>query len=109
MEAFELLLGQHGPLWITADEDPSAHFSVHARVLIGLRGDGTPDGTIATFLNTIPNARSSNTETVATLQRKLAELAIGDAASSGTSGRRSSQESSVRSLRGGRASGKGVS
>jgi len=38
VEGFEQLLRAHGPLWITADEDPSPHFSVHARVLIGLRG-----------------------------------------------------------------------
>jgi hypothetical protein len=57
------------PLWIMADEDPSAHFSVHARVLIGLHGDGAPDGTIATSLDTIPNPPSPSTETVETLQR----------------------------------------
>jgi papain like cysteine protease AvrRpt2 len=68
-------LREHGPLWITADEDPSAKFSVHARVLIGLRGDGTPDGTIATFLGTVLNAPSPSSETVATLQRNLSQLA----------------------------------
>jgi hypothetical protein len=66
VEGFELVLREHGPFWIMADEDPSAHFSIHARVLIGLRSDGTPDGTTATFLDTIPNAPSPSTETVAT-------------------------------------------
>jgi hypothetical protein len=53
-----------------------------------LRGDETPDGTIATFLDTIPNAPSPSTETVATLQRKLADLAIGQPQAAELSGRR---------------------
>jgi hypothetical protein len=49
-------------------------------VLIGLRGRRHDRH----LLDTIPNAPSPCTETVAMLQRKLAELAIGDAASGGT-------------------------
>jgi hypothetical protein len=84
VELLEQLLRQHGPLWITVDEDSGADFSVHARVLIGLRGDGTPEGTTATFLNPLPNAPSPDSESVATLLSKLAQLAAGDLASSGT-------------------------
>jgi hypothetical protein len=80
---FEQLLREHGPLWITADEDPGANFSVHARVLIGLRGDGTPEKTEAIFLDTARNTPSPSAEPVARLQDKLAQLAIGDQASAG--------------------------
>jgi hypothetical protein len=83
VQGFDQLLRAHGPLWITADEDPGANFSVHARVLIGLRGDGTPDGTQAFFLDTDPNAPSPDSESVAQLQEKLTQLAIGDAAGGG--------------------------
>jgi hypothetical protein len=83
VQGFERLLQAHGPLWITADEDPSANFSVHARVLIGLRGDGTPENTQAYFLDTDPNAPSPDSESVAELQEKLAQLAIGDANATG--------------------------
>jgi hypothetical protein len=88
VEGFEQFLREHGPLSITADEDPSAKSSVHPRPPTGLRGDETPDGTIATFLDTIPNAPSPSTETVATLQRKLADLAIGQPQAAELSGRR---------------------
>jgi hypothetical protein len=37
VQGFERLLRANGPLWITTDEDPSEDFSVHARVLVGLR------------------------------------------------------------------------
>lgn len=80
VEGFAELLKTHGPLWITADEDPGANFSVHARVLIGLRGDGTPGNTMAFFLDTRPGTKSPDTEPMAKLQEKLAQLAIGDAA-----------------------------
>jgi len=71
------LLREHGPLWITTDEDPTEDFSVHARVLIGLRGDGTPENTTAILFDTNPDA-PSKPESVAELQRKMAELASGD-------------------------------
>lgn len=83
VQGFDQLLQAHGPLWITADEDPGANFSVHARVLIGLRGDGTPENTQAFFLDTDPNAPSPDSESVAELQDKLAQLAIGDATGGG--------------------------
>lgn len=81
VQGFEQLLREHGPLWITADEDPTERFSVHARVLIGLHGDGTPEGTTATFLDTSPNTPSPDSEMVSVLQSKLAQLAVGDAGS----------------------------
>ncbi|MEM7338750.1 MAG: papain-like cysteine protease family protein [Actinomycetota bacterium] len=41
----ESTLRTHGPLWVIADEDTTTAFSVHARVVTGIRGDGTPAGT----------------------------------------------------------------
>jgi hypothetical protein len=32
-------------LWVTTDEDPTSGFAIHARIMTGIRGDGTPDGT----------------------------------------------------------------
>ena len=79
-QEFEKLLRDHGPLWITTDEDPGEDFSVHARVLIGLRGDGTPEKTEAFFLDTNPDPSipSPDSEFVVELQEKLRQLAIGD-------------------------------
>ena len=82
VQGFERLLRANGPLWITTDEDPSEDFSVHARVLIGLRGDGTPENTEAFFIDTDPNSTSDH-ETVAKLQDKMTELAIGDSNATG--------------------------
>jgi hypothetical protein len=86
VEGFERLLRAHGPLWITTDEDPSEDFSVHARVVVGLRGDGTPDKTDVFFLdpNPDPNKPVRGSETVAELQRKMTELAIGDSTAGGS-------------------------
>jgi Papain-like cysteine protease AvrRpt2 len=84
VEGFAQLLDAHGPLWITTDEDLGENFSVHARVLIGLRGDGTPENTQAIFLDTDPNTPSPDSESVAELQDKLAQLAIGDSAGGGS-------------------------
>ena len=35
----------YGPLWVTTDEDPSADFAIHARIIVSMTTDGTPDGT----------------------------------------------------------------
>ncbi|MGH7713548.1 MAG: papain-like cysteine protease family protein, partial [Gemmatimonadaceae bacterium] len=42
---WEGLLRKFGPVWVTTDEDPSAAFAIHARVLVGIKGDGTAAGT----------------------------------------------------------------
>jgi hypothetical protein len=40
---------ERGPLWLIADQDESASFSIHARVVTAVSGDGTPQGTKITF------------------------------------------------------------
>ena len=51
IEGWEQMLRSFGPLWVTTDEDPTEKFAIHARVLIGMRGDGTPDGTHMRFID----------------------------------------------------------
>ena len=70
------LVARHGPVWVTADEDIGPCLSVHARVIIAVEGDGTPDGTLATIID--PDRPSPITESVATLQEKFNQLATGD-------------------------------
>ncbi len=71
------LLSNHGPIWVTADEDVSERFSGHARVVIGLKGDGTPRNTFATIID--PNLEELTLEPIELLQEKFSQLAIGDA------------------------------
>jgi len=42
---WEGLLRRYGPLWVTTDENPGAGFSIHARIMTGIHGDGTDAGT----------------------------------------------------------------
>lgn len=46
VEGFANLLGNYGPLWVASAEGESA--TPHIRVIAGMRGDGTPDGTLLT-------------------------------------------------------------
>jgi hypothetical protein len=50
-ESMLALLQNYGVLVIIDDEDPSAAFAVHARLVTGIRGDGTPDGTFLTIVD----------------------------------------------------------
>lgn len=42
---WERLLRDYGPLWVTGDEAPGAAWAIHARIIVGIQGDGTPEGT----------------------------------------------------------------
>ncbi len=42
VEGWEQLLRRYGPLWVTT---ASPSFAIHGRVIKGISGDGTPDGT----------------------------------------------------------------
>src|SRR5215207_5045649 len=37
---WEGLLRRYGPIWVTTDENPGAGFSIHARIMTGIHGDG---------------------------------------------------------------------
>ncbi len=78
VEGFKQLLEQYGPLWVA-----SAEPSPHIRVVTGMSGDGTPDGTIV-YINDpwqkgmdefrMPNSGSQYTETYRTFVMKQSEL-----------------------------------
>lgn len=50
-ERIESLLQWYGPLLIIDDEDGSANFALHARIVTGIAGDGTPAGTNVTIID----------------------------------------------------------
>jgi hypothetical protein len=45
------LLRQYGPLWVTTDEQPGEGFAIHARIIKGMSGDGTPTGTLFNIID----------------------------------------------------------
>ncbi|MEL7228136.1 MAG: papain-like cysteine protease family protein, partial [Cyanobacteria bacterium J06576_12] len=84
VSAFADMLSTHGPLWVASDESlSSASSSPHIRVVTGIRGDGTPDGTYV-YINDpwergMNSFRTSNRgsqyyETYAQFMRKQADL-----------------------------------
>jgi hypothetical protein len=79
VQAFYDMLNRYGPLWVA-----SAEPGPHIRVVTGMRGDGTPDGTtlfindpwergMATFR--LPNAGAQYTETYTQFVQKMETLA----------------------------------
>lgn len=42
---WESMLRQYGPIWITTDERPGMPGGIHARIVTGIYGDGTAEGT----------------------------------------------------------------
>lgn len=46
------LVKAYGPLWVTVEGDGDV-FSAHAVLLVGLRGDGTPEGTAFRYVDPI--------------------------------------------------------
>lgn len=79
VEGFYNLLNTYGPLWV-ASAEPGAHI----RVVTGMSGDGSPDGTTL-YVNDpweanmtafrLPNAGSTTSETYTQFVRKQEELA----------------------------------
>jgi hypothetical protein len=45
------LLKAHGPLWVVGDDAVANNSMAHVRVITGLHGDGTSDGTTVTFVD----------------------------------------------------------
>jgi len=82
VEAFYQLLDRYGPLWVAA-----AMPSAHIRVVTGMVGDGSPDGTTV-FINDpwelgmtdfrLPNAGAQYTETYAQFVARTEKLAIAE-------------------------------
>ncbi len=70
------LMKVHGPLWVTTAEPGGAKFSIHARVLTGIMGDGTGDGT--TLLIVDPDDGQTHSETLSNFTKKMETLAKSD-------------------------------
>ncbi len=45
IQGWENLLRNYGPIWVTTDEAPGAAWAIHARIITGIYGDGTPENT----------------------------------------------------------------
>ncbi|CBL45771.1 Hypothetical protein HDN1F_21880 [gamma proteobacterium HdN1] len=45
IQGWETLLRNYGPIWVTTDEAPGKAWAIHARIITGIYGDGTPEGT----------------------------------------------------------------
>lgn len=74
-------LSARGPLWVVVDEDNSAAFSVHALVVTGVRGDGTPKGTMVQYND--PADGSLQSERLNVFVSKMEQLAAGIASAFG--------------------------
>ena len=72
IENWEALLRQFGPLWITTKESPYG-FVVHARIITGIKGDGSLDGTSFTIVD--PDDGAVHVETVRDFIRKFEQVA----------------------------------
>lgn len=68
-------IASRGPLWVIADQDQSASFSVHARVITGITGDGTTQGTKVLFND--PAKDEPDEQSLQQLIVELEQLAAG--------------------------------
>lgn len=68
-------LETRGPLWVIADQDETAGFSIHARVITGIIGDGTPQGTKVIFND--PASDKPGEESLQQFIVKMEQLAEG--------------------------------
>lgn len=76
---WEALLRRYGPLWVTTAE--GAGFSIHARVLIGIRGDGSAAGT--SFRIVDPGDGAIHSESVQVFINKFEAVARQDLGAAG--------------------------
>jgi Papain-like cysteine protease AvrRpt2 len=76
VSGLESLLRKYGPLWVTTNEGGSQFFAVHARVVRGIAGDGTPGATFLTVID--PATGSEASESVAVFTKKFEDIARND-------------------------------
>ncbi|HEY6187464.1 MAG TPA: papain-like cysteine protease family protein [Pyrinomonadaceae bacterium] len=75
------LLQAHGPLWVTTNEGTTQNFAIHARILKGIAGDGSPDATFLTFIDPASGLETSESVTVFTKKiEDIAKLDLGSGA-----------------------------
>lgn len=70
------LMKAYGPLWVTTNEGAGQNFAIHARVLTGIHGDGTPSGT--TFKVIDPAGGTAYDETITVFVKKFEDIANND-------------------------------
>ena len=74
VEGWEQLLRNYGPVWVTTDEDPSLEWSIHARVITAISGDGTPENTFFTIVD--PGGGRQYQESIAVFIPKYEEEVV---------------------------------
>jgi len=70
------LLKDFGPLWVTTNEGTQQKFAIHARVMIGISGDGSPSGTFVTLIDPATGKKAG--ETLQSFTKKLEDIARSD-------------------------------
>ncbi|MFH1719391.1 MAG: papain-like cysteine protease family protein [Planctomycetota bacterium] len=68
---WEKMLRDYGPIWVTTDEAPGKPWAIHARIIVAIRGDGTPAGTKFKIID--PAGGKEYTETIETFVPKYEE------------------------------------
>jgi hypothetical protein len=74
VEGWENLLRNYGPIWVTTDEQPGKGWSIHARVITAISGDGTPEQTFFTIVD--PAGGRTYQESIAVFIPKYEEEVI---------------------------------
>ena len=73
VKGWESLLKKFGPLWVTTNEGDAHSFAIHARVITGIAGDGTPNGTKLTIID--PANGSTSKDSIANFVKKFEDVA----------------------------------
>jgi len=73
VQAFYDMIARYGPLWVAADANPSSAVAAHVRVVSGIYGDGTVDGTFLVIQD--PAGKQNHVESYATYVQAQEELA----------------------------------
>lgn len=68
-KGFARLMRLHGPLWVIGDDAIENNEMSHVRLAVAMKGDGTPDGTIVTFVDPLGGIR--DTEKWAEFTRRM--------------------------------------
>jgi len=62
ISAYMGMLQAYGPLWVTTDVGTGqGYVAIHARIMTGLQGDGTPDGTFVWLVDPATGQRTQET------------------------------------------------
>jgi hypothetical protein len=72
-EGWAKLIQAHGPLWVTTNEGDQNKFSIHARVLTSIVGDGTAKGSNVTVVD--PADGRVHTESLDVFAHKFEDVA----------------------------------